>query len=819
MKQLLNLVIMVLLTLLTMNSGIGQKNMEALKIDQSISIDGKLDEGVWKSANGSDGFTVWRPNAGDVANKNAEVKILYDDEAIYVGAFIEEIHRDSIMQELTQRDDLGNTDWFGLFLDSYQSGNNALEFIVGATGVQFDAKLVEFQNEDPNWDAVWFSEVHLTDNGWSVEIKLPYSALRFPKADIQTWNINFIKKQARTGEVSTWNTIDPTGKFFLTQSGILTGIKDIKPPFRLSLSPYFSAYIQNHYNEKALEKSSTGFSYNGGLDLKYGINDAFTLDMTLIPDFGQVQSDDKIVNLSPYEVRFDEQRPFFTEGVEIFNKGNLFYSRRVGGRPINMYAVEDNLSSNEEIVKNPSETQLYNATKLSGRSNKGLGVGFFNAVSADTYATIRNTETGEERFERTSPLTNYNVFILDQNLKNNSTLSLINTSVIRQGSNFYDANVTATAFDFKNKKQSFSVNGNVAVSQLYYEDQPTDIGYRYNLYLDKITGNFNFGVNNNVKSKNFNSNDLGFNRNSNINTTGFWANYSLYEEFWKYFSRLNLWFNAEYARIMDPNVFTGVYLNGGFWAQTKKFWEHNVWLNYIPKDDDYFEPRTEGWFVDVPVNYNGGYYIGTDGRKKFKINASFYGYNVEEKDRNGYGFNIIPRYRFSDKFTASFIANFERNNNEKGWVDFGDNDEIIFGTRKRDVFSNVISAEYTMSDKMGITLRVRHYWTKVMYSNFEQLNEQGLLNKIYYDQDQDFNYDQFNIDLNYRWRFAPGSDIFLVWKNNIAGSKYNEENDPLSNTNYLKGLEGLSQLPQDNSLSLRVVYYMDYNSVMKKVRN
>ena len=204
------------------------------------------------------------------------------------------------------------------------------------------------------------------------------------------------------------------------------------------------------------------------MDVKYGINEAFTLDMTLIPDFGQVQSDNKVLNLTPFEVKYNENRPFFTEGTELFNKGNLFYSRRVGGQPLHYGDVENQISSNEEVVKNPVESKLINATKISGRTKSGLGIGFFNALTKPMYAEVEDNN-GNKREIETNPLTNYNIVVLDQTLKNNSSISAINTNVTRSGSD-YDANVTAGLFNFNNKKNTYNWYGKFALSQLIYPE-------------------------------------------------------------------------------------------------------------------------------------------------------------------------------------------------------------------------------------------------------------------------------------------------------------------------------------------------------------
>ena len=191
--------ITLLASTLLMSCIFGQVNLAAKRINTKIDVDGKLSEGIWNEADQTSQFITWQPTPGLKPNLNSEVKVLYDDEAIYIGAVMHVPSRDSIMTELTQRDDVGNTDFFGIFLDTYGNGTDAFEFIVSATGVQFDAKLSR-RGEDNNWDAVWFSAVDLKDKQWSEELKIPYSAIRFSKTDVQNWKMNFIRRVASTGD-------------------------------------------------------------------------------------------------------------------------------------------------------------------------------------------------------------------------------------------------------------------------------------------------------------------------------------------------------------------------------------------------------------------------------------------------------------------------------------------------------------------------------------------------------------------------------------------------------------------------------------------
>ncbi|HEY0029551.1 MAG TPA: DUF5916 domain-containing protein, partial [Bacteroidia bacterium] len=482
------------------------KKVQAQRIAESPKIDGELNDEAWKMAEPATDFVQRAPKPGESSRQKTEVKVVYDDIAIYIGAMMHDEHGDSTLHELSQRDNEANADLFGLILDTYNDDINGYGFFITAAGVQIDARY-SANGQDFNWNAVWQSQVTITDKGWVAELKIPYSALRFSKDSVQDWGVNFLRKTRRTREDAFWNPINPAVNGLINQFGDLQGISNINAPLRLSVSPYISGYVENYpYNQEG--KSNNSYSLNGGMDVKYGITESFTLDMTLVPDFGQVQSDNKVLNLSAFEVQYNENRQFFTEGTELFNKGGLFYSRRIGGTPINYYDPYSQLNEGEYVKDNPSSTQLFNATKISGRTKNNLGIGIFNATSADTYATVGDS-LGNNRKILTQPLTNYNILVFDQALKNNSYISLINTNVTRAGS-YYDANVTGTAFKFMEKTNTYGIDGDAAVSQLYYSDSSKPVlGYAYNVYVGKVSGEFQYNVNAKVKSDTYDPNDMG----------------------------------------------------------------------------------------------------------------------------------------------------------------------------------------------------------------------------------------------------------------------------------------------------------------------
>lgn len=812
MKRFTNFIICLLVVI----QGVGaQKSMEALRIEEEIVVDGILDEAVWESADIAHNFITTEPTFGNKVKQDTEVKILYDDEAIYVGVFMEEVSRDSIMTELTQRDDLGNTDHFGVILDTYGKGNDGFLFFVGASGTQFDAKILNSGNSDSSWDGVWFSEVLLNEKGWYVEMKLPYSALRFPKKDVQDWIINFERNQKKNNTKSFWNPINPAQDGVFNQCGRVTNIKNIKPPIRLSFSPYASAYTLRNRDQSNVPTTNVGYSYNGGMDVKYGINDAFTLDMTLIPDFGQVESDDQVVNLSPFEIRFDEKRPFFTEGLELFEKGDVFYSRRVGGTPLKFYEAEDDLLDNEIIKSNPQAPQLYNASKISGRTNSGLGIGLFNALEAGAHAVITDTISGEERLFETHSLANYNVTVLDQTLKYGSHVAVTNTNVSRKGDSFYDANVTAVDFRLRDKNQKYNFQGSGAFANQFFDDG-NNSGHKLELGFGKNSGKWNYYGEYAEASKDYDENDLGFSTRTNFRNFDIGGSFNQYKPF-SIFNEVAAWASIETTRLMDPGSFVRTDFNLGGYAQTKKFLNFNPWLNLSSESYDFWEPRTDGRYVITPAIIDGGLWVGTDGRKKVRVSTSFWAYSVNETGRDGFGINFGPRIRFNDQFTLSTHTRFSRGYKDTGWVSDGENGEIYFGQRTKDILQNRINLFYNITSNMGFNARIRHYWFKAVYTSFHELSDNGELTATDFSDVPDFTEQFFNVDVSFNWRFAPGSDIILNWKNNISGyhEGFGQSNKDWS---YTEGIRDLNQLPTNNSISLRIVYFLDYNTVQHKIK-
>jgi hypothetical protein len=567
-------------------------------------------------------------------------------------------------------------------------------------------------------------------------------------------------------------------------------------------------------------------SVTGGMDFKYGINESFTLDVSLIPDFGQVRSDNLVLNLTPFEVRFDENRPFFTEGTEIFNRGEMFYSRRVGATA---GLITGEVGENEEIISTPNEAPLLNASKLSGRAPNGLGIGFFNAITNHNYATVRDSITGEERSVQADPLTNFNMIVLDKNLKNNSNIAFANTSVIR-GDGGYDANVTGTDFSFFDKKNTFNINGLVNISQIYTPQEDgagtnADVGYKYNLEVGKVSGNWQYSLERNVESHNFNPNDMGFLRAANEISHSAEVGYQVNEPV-GIFNRYRIELNAQYTQLQFPREFEEAEIGFNGNAQFKNFWSTGIGIGVKPVDRwDHFEARTGTRVTIKPGDYNLYTWLGTDSRKRFFVNVNTGFWHRPEWNSldNWVGFG--PRFRFSNRFSMNYDANLNWRRNERGFAtklyDSGGNlQDIIMG--QRDIFTttHILNGKYSFTDRMGLSLRVRHYWTKVEYEQFFALDEQGYMQQTDYkglstetsEKLHDANFNAFNIDMVYTWQFAPGSAMSVVWKNSIL----NFSNDP--SQQYFENLSNILNDTGTNSLSVRILYFFDYSQVRRALR-
>ncbi len=779
-----------------------KKILFAKSISENITIDGEINEPNWKTESVATDFIMFEPDNGKpISNdKRTEVKVLYDNNAIYIAALLYDNEPDKIKKEITNRDVFGVSDNFSVYINGFNDGQQDFRFFVSSAGVQMDC-IATKDEEDFTWDAIWDSKVKLTDFGWTVEMKIPYAALRFSNTNEHTWGLNFMREIKRNAQKFTWNHIDTKIGAVIPQAGLLEGIKNVKTPTRLFFIPYSSAYYQEN-------NIASGTTFKAGLDIKYGINDSFTLDAILVPDFGQTKFDNAILNLEPFEQKLDENRPFFTEGTNLFNKGGLFYSRRIGGNPIlDKATLEKQINPNQEITNYPNTVDLINATKISGRTKKGLGIGVLNAVTQKTNARVFDTNLEKTEKINVQPLTNYNIIVLDQRFNQNSSVSFINTNTTRS-SGFRDANASAILFDLNTKKNTYNLYGDFKYSSINtnidYSGYKTEIGFA------KTSGRYRYEFSGKYVSKNYDINDLGINFYSNYHNAYAGGSYRIVNPTAVFNTfKLNQYINFEMENT------TGKLQTGAFGTEinstTKKNDRFELLVEFSPfKTFDFYEPRENNRYSFIPEKVFAAINYTTNENNAFSVTLEPSLIKFNANKRINYGFYFGPKYRFSDKFSLGYILNYTNKRNDIGWVDT-DNTGIIFAERNREIVQNDFTGKFAINNKMTLNLTARYYWSYSENHKFMTLQNNGsLADNNDYTLNKDRNFKSWNFDLSYSWWFAPGSELSILYRN------YALENTNKVEKNLKTNLKDIFNSNLTNIVSVSFRYFIDYNLLKNK---
>lgn len=780
-----------------------KKSLQITRTESAPKIDGVFDEPIWATAQEVKGFTQFRPTAGvmDTEANKTVVKMTYDDQAIYVAAYLYD-DPTLISKQLSSRDNFGQADFFGFVLNPNNDAQNDTEFFVFASGTQADAIANPSIGEDFGWNAVWSSAVKINDDGWTVEIKIPYRCLRFDNNNLETWGVQFHRRFRRDESQYTWNPIDITKGNIGLYHGEIKGLENLEPPVRLAFYPFVSTVQQSFDGEH-------DSSFNAGLDVKYGITENFTLDATLIPDFSQAAFDNVTLNLGPFEQTFSERRQFFTEGVDLFNKGNLFFSRRIGNAP----STEATLGENEELIDAPETVKVLNAVKVSGRTKNGLGIGVFNSITESTSATIQNTVTGEIRKEEVEPFTNYNILVVDQQFNGNSSVGIINTNTFRTGS-FRDANVTGLISNITNKRNTYNIRGNLKMSNVHLETG-TETGYSTFFFIRKVHGNYRYSFDHSYADTKYDINDLGLQFRNNFNNFGIDASYRIFEPTEKW-NRYFIGTYVNYTNLADPSTFTGFGLGGNFNGTTKKLNSMGFNLNLRPgKQYDYFEPRKDGSFFITKnsVNTNAWFESNSNKRVSVSFNGGIETFLDEQRDYVNYWLGVRPRFRLNDKFSLSYSFDREYYTGDRGYTTQVD-DDVIFGDRRRVEIEQRINANFNFNPYNTLALSLRNFWATVKYDRqLFSLEEDGnVTNTTGYTTESipdnpDINFSTWNFDLSYSWQFAPGSFITALYRNQLFNS------NSAAKDSYLDSIDTLFKQPITHTFSLKIQYFLDYNQI------
>ena len=518
-------------------------------------VDGRLDDPAWTLATPIGGLMQRDPQEGAPATERVEVRMLYDAEALFIGARLFDSSPQGIIRRLGRRDANTHSDDFRVLLDSYHDRRTAFEFIVNAAGVKRDVLLGNDGGySDDSWDAVWEAVTAVDSLGWTVEMRIPLSQLRFSGAAVQVWGVRFERWIQRKNELDMLPLVRKTESGVASRFADLQGLENLPAPKRVEILPYVVG--RGHYDtpDSPRDPFDHGSAYLGnvGADLKYGVSSNVTLDATVNPDFGQVALDPAFVNLTQYEVQLEEKRPFFVEGGNIFGfagNGNglaklsdrpqYFYSRRIGQPPQREVSLEDS-----QFVDTPLNSTILGAAKLSGRRANGWSVGVLDAVTAREWATVFDATTGLRQSHEVEPLTNYFVGRLKRDLRHgNTTIGFVATAVNRNldttalnilGSAAYVGGVdffhrwghntytlAASLGGSYIRGDTAAINAAQKSSSRYYR-RPDARSFRYDslrtslagttgdVFLNRVGGGWNWSVAGEFVSPGFEVNDLGF---------------------------------------------------------------------------------------------------------------------------------------------------------------------------------------------------------------------------------------------------------------------------------------------------------------------
>ena len=637
---------------LTHSDGVVPPTVTAVRADPAPVLDGFLDEAVWERAVPVTGFRRDRPGDGLPAAEKTEVRVAYTDDALYVGARMYDTDPSRISLLRGRRDSfMQSNDQFLVQLDSYHDHRTTFVFGVTPAGGRNDlvAPNDGFQGMDAGWDPVWNVVTQVDSLGWVAEMRIPFSQLRFREGERQVWGVNFRRDILHAGEAVDWAWRPSTESGLASSFGHLLGLEGVRRPERLEVLPY--AVTRASFDQRADPASpfDDGSVYGGavGLDLKYGLTGGLTLDATVNPDFGQVEADPAVVNLTAFETFFEERRPFFVEGAGLFGFGGLeglrfFYSRRVGQRPARSILIGDG-----GFLDQPTRSTILGAAKISGRTDSGWVVAFMNATTQRENARIA-PGTGSHVIERpVHPLSNTTALRLRRDMRDgDSYIGMIATGVDRDLNDDVFAGMRDRAVtggvDFLHRfaNRTYALQGWLGGSHIggtpeamrwaqyssvrYYQrpdqdyvtfdpDRTSLAGYAGELAFRKIAGEWLYGFEASMISPGFEMNDAGFQTIADI--------YSLtlggtrrWVEPGRYFRSASLTLGGSERRNFGNLVFQRqISLRGN--SQTVGFHSLRGSLRYEMQTLDHRTTRG-GPAMTNPANWGGNLWFNTDGRKR-----------------------------------------------------------------------------------------------------------------------------------------------------------------------------------------------------------
>jgi hypothetical protein len=760
---------------------------------ERIVLDGVLDEAAWERAEPARGFRKWDPARGEPSSEETAFKVAYDDEAIYFGVACFESDAGNIRGQLCRRDHLQDSDVVSLYLDTYHDRTTGFNFRVNTRGVKGDRYVYNDGSMDRDWDAVWDVETSQDENGWYAEFRIPFSCVRYRQAEEMTWGCNLYRYMHTRGEDTAWTVWDTETRGFISRFGEITGLVDVPHTRQLEVVPY----AVTRTTDPAVYGDGDELDHfqNFGLDLKYGLTSNFTVTAALQPDFGQVEADPSLLNLSPFETYYDEKRPFFVEGNRYFEhpRFNVFYSRRIGTGDEN--------------------SRIRVAGKLTGKTAQGISV-------AALYAATDVTEEGQAHnfLKNGEQLAHFFVGRFGKEFAGGAhRVNIMQTGVFRSAERLTydedefpsrDAWTTAMDFDLNFHDRDYNVEGSFIGTVVDPAAVGTDpsishdriYGTGGNLGIRKLGGTFMGGVSGRWESDKLDANDAGYIQAPDETSTSGWLRYqhSTTRDDALFLSGeigIDLWKSWLYAgnEGLDPDTGEVAWsyerghpenqgLNVNASGQLANYW--HVWGGggWEPEGTSKYGTRTYGGERGPLMRYPSNVYswlgFNTDYRLPFVANIDL---NAGANERGAWNrrvavgldwtatetmtYNLSVSYRRSHS-EAQHLENFANPGGGIGGVSY------VFAELEQQTVDATLRSDILFSRNLSLQLYAQPYLTVGGYGNPREfitpdtydlvpaVDVPGFIAVT----DYDFRYSAMNVNAVLRWEYRPGSTLYLVWK-------------------------------------------------------
>jgi hypothetical protein len=821
-----------------LSNGLVNRKAEAIRIAESPIIDGDLSDPIWSKVNPITDFIQDEPNNLGIPSEKTEVRIAYNEEALFVAVRLFDKKPGLIKKRLSKRDDWmrgfeAASDWFTLDIDSRYDQQTAFTFAVNASGVKVDAVVFDDSDYDGEWNANWFAETKIDDSGWTIEYKIPFSILRFSSIDNSVWGLNMSRYIYRKNETITW-VPRPYGTVGLSSKyGKLSGISVSNNQKRVEYKSYFLAgnskikkrYVLRKKNPIDIDigpewiyqhiENDTAYTYRQmGIDIKYGLGSNATLDFAYLPDFGQVEADPEDINLTYYETYFQERRPFFMENSTLFDTPiELFYSRRIGEEI-------DSIRINNLKPKPVSETQIITATKLTGQDSQNLYYGLIHAITENKFSNSENYN-----------LNYYTIFrLLKEYTHSNVGFLATNLSNIVGSSNMFSIDWLAYLLD----------NRLVIDAQYAKSNHLGEIGEGISAGASYFAPSiYKLWIETEYFDKNFNINSTGYMYRNNLNYLHYGIDFRKQKPT-QYFQYANLSLSSKYSQNLDNILLNRtIQINGDIILNN--YWEISAGLNTSEKHNDDrltydSELRKLGPISTIPFTTGIFYSIATDSRSLISFEISqIFGQN-SFGDR-GITTNANVKFNPLENIELSFDFNTGNSNETYHWLEITEAkyNENTDSTINHYMFSNsenlfevyTLRASTNMSRDISLELYSEYYKNKNQFSNYTELldgNEYPIDNLVNYnpytitENDSTLldpnvypglfsKYGSLNTNIVLRWEFLPGSTIYAVYEftHSVNGKWFNNFFDFI---NY-KRENDFEELMNSQSLFIKISYWFE----------